>query len=489
MLANLQTARVLRQTSLGLLQRTLRGLTITHDMKEYYVEAMARIRSKTGEERDAVIKLLTILLYTEQPLDVLAVEHAMAAEEEISTLEDIKRYSVSAELIGSWSEGLIVISGQDSVGLAHETVQSFFTSEPQYLWSGHEYMLRLCIATLSIGDCFRSLMAGTMTQAPFEIRSVLYSAFQPRSKRDVASTNNKKALAVGFRFSWYASRYWGHHLEMLDDDALPAYVGAFLDRLYSSSSGKLQAWQWCSDKGWIRACQALIQRGADVNKLHPLLGWSALHRASDFGLEPMVKFLVAQPGIRIGLQDKAGRTALTYASLNGFTSILELLLQCDIGDTINTKDTNWGWTPLSLAAANGHLDCVRLLLTQKSIDIDTVDNEGRTALIHAARRGRANVVQALLSFGLTRPDITLRDAEGRTALSHAAAASNPTGWRASSLQYEHVVKMLLLCEGVDVHQEDNEGHSPLWWARSGESAHHKSIVKMLEDFESTTAGA
>ncbi|KAK1766006.1 hypothetical protein QBC33DRAFT_123444 [Phialemonium atrogriseum] len=62
--------------------------------------------------------------------------------------------------------------------------------------------------------------------------------------------------------------------------------------------------------------------------------------------------------------------------------------------------TPWLWTMPEqryIAAQNGRLDLLRLFLNYPGFDIDLEDNNGRTALFHAAMRGHDLVVSALLS--------------------------------------------------------------------------------------------
>ena len=68
------------------------------------------------------------------------------------------------------------------------------------------------------------------------------------------------------------------------------------------------------------------------------------------------------------------------------------------------------------AAYHGRFHWVRRLLQDGNvvISINAADNQGVTALMHAAVQNRANVVEALL--GVPRIDVNRRNMEGRTAL-------------------------------------------------------------------------
>ncbi|MBI2677057.1 MAG: ankyrin repeat domain-containing protein [Candidatus Yanofskybacteria bacterium] len=81
----------------------------------------------------------------------------------------------------------------------------------------------------------------------------------------------------------------------------------------------------------------------------------------------------------------------------------------------NIKRLTDGYTPLLLAAWDGLLDNVRVLV-EAGADINAVSNEGGSALMLAAQRGWREIVEYLLSRGA---DKTLVDLEGYTALGAA----------------------------------------------------------------------
>jgi hypothetical protein len=70
------------------------------------------------------------------------------------------------------------------------------------------------------------------------------------------------------------------------------------------------------------------------------------------------------------------------------------------------------FTPLIKAAANGHLDVVKLLV-ERNADIDAQCGTGATALIEACTNGHVEVVELLLEKGA---DASLKTKAGQTAL-------------------------------------------------------------------------
>ena len=79
---------------------------------------------------------------------------------------------------------------------------------------------------------------------------------------------------------------------------------------------------------------------------------------------------------------------------------------------VNSRN-KWKSTPLSLAAAKGHYECIQALARHPEIDIDArADYYGRTALIEAARNGHLGIVRLLVEHGA---DVNLADKTGRNS--------------------------------------------------------------------------
>lgn len=119
----------------------------------------------------------------------------------------------------------------------------------------------------------------------------------------------------------------------------------------------------------------------------------------------------------INATDEKGRTALMLvASLGSIDTVRAL---CNVpGIDLNTKNKN-GLTALDLLAAKRELiKVVRVLLRAKNINVNSMDADGKTALIRASFMGHEKIVEALLE----NPHIILNvaDKNGKTALIWAA---------------------------------------------------------------------
>jgi ankyrin repeat protein len=72
--------------------------------------------------------------------------------------------------------------------------------------------------------------------------------------------------------------------------------------------------------------------------------------------------------------------------------VVKLLLEK--GAELESKDEDWGQTPLSWAAGSGHEAVVKLLL-EKGAELESKDKYGQTPLSWAARSGHEAVVKLL----------------------------------------------------------------------------------------------
>lgn len=293
-------------------------------------------------------------------------------------------------------------------------------------------------------------------------------------------------LASKYPFYSYAALNWTEHFALCEETAPPRLRDA-AKTLLNINLGN------CAN--WSRYYSTEITAG--VERV-PLQGFdSPLTLAAFFNLHGALKDYLE----RHASPESMPQESITEASLDnalfwgaerGHLRIVTTLL--DAGGNPNARqlyDTLYDQTPLIIASKNGHLDCVRALLSHHLTLMNLAGKYGRSALSFACSAGHKEIVQMLLSHpgqqcdtnhadhtGITpltwaargghgnviallarhpdariRVDLNHRDKTGRTAISWAAGEG-----------MDAALKELLKIKGVDVNLPDNVGRTPLSWA-------------------------
>ena len=197
---------------------------------------------------------------------------------------------------------------------------------------------------------------------------------------------------------------------------------------------------WAVVSGDQDRVRALLDKGAKVGE--------GCQNALEVCLlmEDMEMFAIVLAAGGIDAASRRGDTALMGVAKRGNEPLVDILLSYNANP--NVADLEHGYTPLRLAAEEGHTPIV-LKLLHAGARRDTTDKLGDTALISAARRGQTDAVQALLNSAVD-PNIT--GAGGMTALMWAVY------WN------EKDTVAALLAGGANVHSVSDTGESALTWA-------------------------
>jgi uncharacterized protein len=169
--------------------------------------------------------------------------------------------------------------------------------------------------------------------------------------------------------------------------------------------------------GDLEATRELLARGADVT-VRDDAGATALVVAAYGGHVDVARELI-EAGADPDAKDETQQSAYLIAASEDHPELLELAL--DNGARVNSKDSFNG-TALIRAAERGNVEVVRRLL-RTSIDRDHVNELGWTALMEAVIRGpgderHTETVRLLVEDGV---DLNEPDDEGVTPLAHARA--------------------------------------------------------------------
>ncbi len=163
----------------------------------------------------------------------------------------------------------------------------------------------------------------------------------------------------------------------------------------------------------------LLDHGADVG-LGDADGCTALHIACRHRHNLLVELLLEHCPEAVDLVDRTGATALYEAAANGFADTVWLL--CEVGGARVDLSNSKGATPLSIACCMNHPAVVAILLAQGA-DATTVSVNGWTPLTIAAALGFAEVVRLL---GRSNPvSLAALGPSGRTPIELAAHNGHP----------------------------------------------------------------
>ncbi|XP_050218947.1 E3 ubiquitin-protein ligase XBAT32 [Mercurialis annua] len=226
---------------------------------------------------------------------------------------------------------------------------------------------------------------------------------------------------------------------------------------------------------------------------------SPLHYSAAQGHHEIVSLLI-ESGVDINLRNYRGQTALMQACQHGHWEVVLILLLYKAN--IHKSDYLNGGTALHLGALNGHTRCIRLLLadyipsvpdcwnmlTNRSNNIQSISefdecalhkvinrsaDGGITALHMAALNGHLETVQLLLDLGASVSEVTVEDGTtidligaGSTALHYAACGGNPQCCQ------------MLIARGASVAAENANGWTPLMVAHSWHRSQLEQILSV-----------
>ncbi|KAL2920619.1 E3 ubiquitin-protein ligase XBAT33 [Bienertia sinuspersici] len=204
---------------------------------------------------------------------------------------------------------------------------------------------------------------------------------------------------------------------------------------YSTFGGLNSPLHFAAAKGHNEIVALLLENGADVNSRN-YCGQTALMQACRYGHWEVVQTLLLFRCNVSRADYLSGRTALHFAAVNGHVRCIRLLFadfvpsapldslnasSLEGGEGANTKNSalskfvnkpaDGGITALHMAALNGYLDCLQLLLDlQANVSVVTFHygtsmdliGAGSTPLHYAACGGNLKCCQILLARGASR---------------------------------------------------------------------------------------
>jgi ankyrin repeat protein len=248
-----------------------------------------------------------------------------------------------------------------------------------------------------------------------------------------AHSSFKPKPEIAFRFYTYAKTHWQDHILCVSEHE---------DSIFKLSSKLIRS------------------RASDLANMDSK-NRARLQRAVDNESPGNIALLVYAVGMSPNKIYRNGYTPLMIAARDGHKRTVEVLLsvgKVDISAKCGSRRTS-----LSLAALGGHKDTVEVLLSVGKAEVDTKDDNGYTPLMLATSMGHKNTVEVLLSIG--KADVDAMDDGGYTPLLLAALDG-----------YTDIVEVLLSVGKAEVNAKDNNGRTPLSLAAI---EGHKDTVEVL----------
>ncbi|NXK84040.1 RFXK protein, partial [Amazona guildingii] len=175
------------------------------------------------------------------------------------------------------------------------------------------------------------------------------------------------------------------------------------------------------------------QRGNEVSALPATLDTLSIHQLAAQGELSQLKEHLQKGENLVNKPDERGFTPLIWAAAFGEIETVRHLLEWGADPHALAKERE---SALSLASMGGYTDIVTLLL-ERNVDINIYDWNGGTPLLYAVRGNHVKCVEALLARGA---DLTEEADSGYTPMDLAVALGHRKG-KFQQVMENHILKL------------------------------------------------
>jgi len=229
--------------------------------------------------------------------------------------------------------------------------------------------------------------------------------------------------------------------------------------IYSSNPEVFNSVHFVARLGDVKTLQSLLKQGVGLLiNVQDKLGYSPAMIAAKEGHIEAFKLLV-YAGADVGLKNYQNETALSVAkSIETRDSLERILVEAIMADVSKGKQFN----ALHFAAARGKLEVLMQLIKHGS-DINAQDDDDYTPLMLAAKEGHDEACRLLLLAGA---DTSISTSQGETAITLAKQAASS---KTEKVIMDHLAKKFVL-----------GGSLLLKHTRQGKGTPHMKTVRMLK---------
>lgn len=393
------------------------------NLNNYFKKRVENMKHyKLQDESSLTFRVISLIMTTLRPINIIALQHALALESDAARIED--RKLIPRENILRAANGMLKIDkAQDKksfVRLIHDSMRVIEVPDldPSFKYP-HTRMANLCLKYLEHGD---------------------YSEH---------SNDNAK-----FPFSAYALEHWADHVRLAcsrEDDSITKRIGIFL-----AKPGRVRQ--------IAQRTKELKSREVDSNELSKWLSnvTNPIHICAWYDLSGMIKrFDDDGRKLDVPLDHEGKRTPLQYACVNSCLETVETLLDLKVLKS-NEEAHKAIWVAINGYGLSDPKRCseeeemcrvriVEMILKDRDLSFDSaIFNQGRTVLMHTVMFGFLQFASLLLNpEAKVVLDMNVQDENGRTALWHAAENPGPP-FEPYAQQYKSLIWLMLEYAGTEV---------------------------------------
>ena len=236
-----------------------------------------------------------------------------------------------------------------------------------------------------------------------------------------------------FPLARYAAEYWDVHARFENTSSRIKGFKDGIECLFDADNPHFATWLWIYNKEWPGFSMSTMRPEKPSNV--------PLYYAAMLGLRDLAEHLISKHPEHVNASGGMYKTPMRVAAFAGHVDIMSLLLEhgadlegreksgwallhdlsasgkveagqtlLDHGADINAQAQHNNWTPLFLAAINGHVEFIQMLL-KRGARANVREPDGWTPLHYVVSPGNIQAVRLLLEHGA---DVNARTESGTT---------------------------------------------------------------------------